>query len=73
MKRQVATISVTVEDVRQCGAEVSDRLLAALDSGVAAYPDPRHPHMYILEWGDECFYIAPLSDHKVALLAHWRQ
>ncbi len=73
MRYQVAAATVTIEDVRQCGPEVRERLLAALDAGVVAYPDPRHPHAYIMEWGDETFYIAPLSDHTIALLAHWRE
>ena len=53
------------------GQKSSKRLKQALEQNCPALPDPRHPHLFVLECAGESFYVAPLSTGKVLLLAHW--
>ena len=66
-----AGIAFAVEDVRGSGPEVVERLKQSLEQNCPALPDPRHPHLFVLECAGESFYIAPLSTGKVLLLARW--
>ena len=68
----IETTPTVIEDVRGYGAAVVARLKRALDENAPALPDPRHPTCFVVESGQECFYIAPLPTGKVVLLAYWR-
>ena len=64
-------IASAVEDVRGYGPEVVGRLKEALKQNYPAWPDPRHPHLFVLERAGESFYLAPLPTGKILLLSHW--
>lgn len=67
-----AGTAFVVDDVRGYGAAVAERLKQALEKNCPVQPDPRHPHLFVLEWKGERFYIALLPTGKVLLLARWQ-
>lgn len=64
--------TLTVEDARGYGPKVVERLRSALQDGACVWPDPRHPHLFVVEASSESFYVAPLSSGKVMLLGYWQ-
>ena len=64
--------AILIENPRGYASQVVERLEHALSGNTPAEPDPRHPHMFLLDSGRDHFYIAPLPTGKVVLLAHWR-
>ncbi len=63
---------LVIEDVRGYGAAVVARLRRAVEEHAPARPDPRHPHLFVIETERESFYVAPLPTGKLVLLAHWK-
>ncbi len=65
-------VTIAVEDARGYGPEIVERLRSALQDGACVWPDPRHPHLLVVEGTIESFYVAPLSSGKVMLLGYWQ-
>jgi len=66
-----AASSAVVEDRRQYGPSVVERLRLALVRPHIYWPDFRHKGVFFLVTPQEMFYIAPLPSGKTVLLARW--